>query len=201
MRLLLLAVALAACNVSAPPSPSLPWIRGLAPTGTSDTETQAASERLAVAVGASDEEDDAALDVTTPDGAVLASYERGVALLDAHGAVVARAPGFVREGSADDLVALAVGDAQLDRPVIVLAVTSGGHRTSTTSVLVYQQRGRRLAKLFDEVLEERDGEEIVAGTLAFVPQGLLYRRPNGRLEEWVFDANRDAYVRPAALAP
>lgn len=186
MKLGPLAILLVACGAPAP-APSLPWVTGLATTAASDVETSADGDGYG------------ALSIATSSGTIVASYQQGVAVVDRRDHVIARAPGFEIEGSADDLVALAAGDAQLDKPVIVLAVVSGGHRESTTSLVVYQlgEHGR-LDRLFDAPIEERDGDQTASGALTFVPHGLLYRSPNGPLERWSFDASRRRYVRDAA---
>ena len=97
--------------------------------------------------------------------------------------MIASAPGFVETGSADDLEALATGDAKLGFPVIALAVTMGGHRVSTTSLVLYAASGeRQLDQLFSAPIEARDGDERFIGSIVFVPGYLLYRAPGDRPE-------------------
>lgn len=185
-------VVLAACSAPPPPQ-SMPWVSGLAVTAASDVETPDAGRRLAAILGG---EVRGAMSVPASFGTILASYEQGVAVVDAHDHLIARAPAFAFEGSADDLVAIATGDAQLDKPVILLAITRGGHRESTTSLIVYQlAEDTRLDELFEGPIEERDGDETTSGTVTFVPHGLLYRSPHGSVHPWSFDPVRRKYVR------
>ncbi|HUJ58248.1 MAG TPA: hypothetical protein VLX92_07140 [Kofleriaceae bacterium] len=185
---------LAACT--APPAPpSLPWVSGFTTTASGDTESLPAAQRLAAVTGTRDEAGYGAIAVSTGSGAILASYHDGVAVLDSNDRLVARAPGFDVEGSADDLVALATGDAKLDAPVIVLAVTRGGHRVSTTSIVVYQVGAdEQLDQLFAGAIEERDGDQTRSGSLAFFPHGLMYRPPGGGFQRWTFDPTARKYV-------
>src|SRR5579863_7525624 len=157
MRLAPIVILLAACNTQAP-SPSLPWVRGLSATASGDVETPAAADRLASVVGTSDKLGYGAIAVATSSGTILASFTQGIAVVDANDRLVARAPGFDFEGSADDVVAVAAGDAQLDKPVIVVAIERGGHHESTTSIRVYQIGDRgQLDQVFAGVIEEHDG--------------------------------------------
>lgn len=171
----------------------MPWVSGFVATAASDVETPEAGQHLAAVLGGDARE---AISVPASFGTVLASYEQGMAVLDAHGGLIARAPAFPFEGSADDLVAIATGDAQLDGPVILLAITRGGHRESATSLVVYQLTGTsQLDDIFEATLEERDGDETTTGTLTFVAHGLLYKSPRGSLQRWSFDSSRRRYVR------
>ena len=183
-KLMILSVACAACgNVTSSP-PAMPWLRGFTADAVADTETAAASERLAELVGAPDEPGYGALQITTGSQTVLASYRQGLAVVDRDGHLVARAPGFDAAGSSDDLVALAAGDAG-GEPVIALAVTRGGHRTSVTSIVLYRVADGRLEELFSGAVEERDGETITTGTLAFVPSGVMYRPPGAETARYI----------------
>jgi hypothetical protein len=196
-----LALVVAACNLPAPP-PAMPWIGGLATTASGDIETPAAAERLRGAVHVRDDLGYGAIALPTSFGTILASAHQGVAVVDANDHLIARAPGFDVEGSADDLVAVAVGDAQLDKPVIVVAITRGGHRASTTSILVYQLgEHARLDQLLAVPIEEHDGDQTFAGSLTFVAQAVLYRSPHGGLEPWAFDASARRYVPARAPHP
>ncbi|CAN5899308.1 hypothetical protein BH11MYX2_BH11MYX2_11190 [soil metagenome] len=195
MKLAPLAVVAIACSAPAPsPSPSLPWVSGLTTTATADVEVPSIGDRLAGAVGEHDAAGYGGIAVPIEQGTVLASYHLGVAIVDTNGRVIARAPGFAAEGSADDLVSVTVGDAQLDQPVIMLAVARGGHRENTTWIAVYQINQGRLAQVFSAPVEEHDGDQTLVGAITFVPHGLVYQRPNGERELWTFDASRSRYV-------
>jgi hypothetical protein len=191
----LLVLALAACGGTSTPNSAVPWLRGFTATATavSDNATSAAS---------SDEADYGGLQVTADvaptDGTetVLASYRRGVRVVDRSGKLLARVPGFDPTGSADDLVALSVGDAGIGIPVIALAVTRGGHRESVTSIVLYRVGSSRLDLLFEGPVEETDGTDTFTGTITFVPGGLQYRAPRATSATvWVFDAASGRYVQ------
>ena len=181
----------------------MPWVHGLASTSSNDVEVPEIAERMAGLVGTRDDGGYGGIAVPFGEGSVLASFHQGVVVLDGKDAVIGRAPGFDAMGSADDLVAVAVGDAGLDKPVIVLVVTRGGHRENTTSLVVLQTgRQSQLQRIFDAPVEEHAGDETFTGSLVFVSQGLVYQRPRGDIERWKFDASRHRYVvdQPASRA-
>lgn len=209
-RALLTALVLcAACdNFSAPPPASMPWLRGFNTVAAADTPSAQASRRIAGLLEANAEDDYGSLELradlagdTRPE-AILASYRLGVAVADDAGRLVARASGFEANGSADDLISLAVGDGQLGSPVIVLALQTGGHRESTIWIAIYRMTGRRaLEQLFHGAIEIHEGSETRSGALTFTRSGLLYRAPDAVTEtSWTFDARRHRYIEQAPLA-
>jgi len=198
---------LAACEAPSPspspspPSPSLPWIRGLSAANVRDTPTSQAAQRIANLLDTSTQDDYGALelqsDLTGDSRAetILASYRLGIVVSDAQGHVLTRAPGFDAEGSADELLAIASGDAQIGAPVVVAAVQTGGHRETTISLAVYSMVGGGALRLaFFAPIEIRDGDRTAAGSLTFVGAGLLYRAPDARFTApWTYDARRGCY--------
>lgn len=197
----LLVVALVACGGTSTPNSAVPWLRGFS------AEAMATSDDATSAVS-SDEPDYGGLRVTAdvaPAGGtetVTASYRQGIGVADHTGKLLARAPGFDPAGSADDLVALSVGDAAIGIPVIVVAVTRGGHRESVTSIVLYRVGSSRLEQLFGAPVEETDGIDTFTGSITFVPGGLLYRAPRTTSATvWIFDAARGRYVQRATLTP
>ena len=192
-------VVIAACGGQS--SPSLPWLRGLTPTATTDGEVPAVTDRITELTGEPDEGGYGGLEVSGNGLDVLASFHQGVVVVDGSGHVVGRAPAFASEGTADDLVSLAIGDGQLDKPVIALAVTRGGHRESTTWLVLYRVGGSgRLDRLFEQPIEEHDGDDAFVGSVTLIPQGLIYQKPHGGLERWQLDAARGRYVAPRSAA-
>lgn len=198
----LVAVGCGACgNTLAPtPTPSLPWVRGFAPSASSDTETTAVSDRMADVVGTADDGYgglQVTADVAPDEGSetVLASFGQGIAVLDRSGHVIAKRRGFDATGSGDDLVAIAAGDAGIGQPVIALAVQRGGHRLSEISIIVYRVGGEgQLDQLFEGAIEEHDGDAITTGALTFLPDTLLYRAPHAtRATTWTFDPTVGRY--------
>ncbi|HET9623409.1 MAG TPA: hypothetical protein VFP84_18680 [Kofleriaceae bacterium] len=189
-----------------PPPPAMPWLRSFAPDAVTDVATPAATQQIArLRSGASDDAYDglalrADLDGDGRAETVLASYGFGVAVLDPDHRVIARAPGAPATGSADDLLAVAVGDAQLGAPVLVVASQRGGHRESTVWVTVYRLTGERaLAPVFAAPIESHDGDVTRTGSLVFRRAGLWYRGPDERaVHTWNLDPARGRYVEAAA---
>lgn len=132
---------------------------------------------------------------------VLASYTQGVLVLDAAGRVIASAPAPGCQGSADDLDAIAVGDAQLDRPVIALAATGGGHRESSTWLGLYRVVNGAVAPIFAGVVEDRVGDRTRTGEVTLLPGALLYRAPSGEQTLWVYRPEQHRYVQQALVLP
>ncbi len=186
----------------------MPWLYDFEVEAASDAELDSVSDRIEQLVGTPANGGYGGLEVTGEIGrgrgleAVLASFQQGLVVVDRAGQLVARAPGFESTGSADDLVALAIGDGQLDEPIIALAVTTGGHRDSVTSIVLYQlgERGD-LLPLFAKPIVERDGDQTFAGAIVFAPRALRYRSPRGATSLWMFDPARGRYVEsePAEL--
>jgi len=210
-RALLATLALAAAcdGPGPPPSASLPWIRGLDAATVGDTPTAATAERISGLLHTPADDDYGGLtlraDLTGDARAetVLASYQLGIAVTDAAGRLLARAPGLDASGSADELLAVAVGDGQLGTPVILVAAQTGGHRTSAISLSIYRMAGgRALQRLFSAPIELHDGSTIQAGSLSFIPGGLLYRAPDAAsATRWTFNARRGRYEHRDDLPP
>jgi hypothetical protein len=205
-----LVVIIACLAYGGPPlaNDPLPWLHGFASTANSESETPGVSDTLELLLGAGNEAEYGGLQVTADVApaagveSVLASYRQGVVIVDGAGEVLARVPGFEPSGSADDLVALSVGDAEIGSPVIALAVNRGGHRESVTSVLLYRVDHGRLEQLFEGEVEDHDGSETSAGEITFLPNGLVYRAPHARiLTVWTFDPQHGRYVECGTIAP
>jgi hypothetical protein len=212
--LLLLVAAAMACDAVpppppfAPPSPALPWLRGFAPAAVADRATPAATAQISRLRSASPEDDYGALELRADllgDArveTVVASYGFGVAVLDGAQRMIAHAPGLDATGSADDLLALAVGDAQPGAPVIVVASQRGGHRESTVTLTVYRlTEGRALQAVFSAPIELHDGDVTRTGAIVFAGAQLWYRAPGAAaMTPWVLDRARGRYVEHADSA-
>jgi hypothetical protein len=201
MKKILLLALCAACGGTSTPNSAVPWLHDFAAAATTDNANAEVSDRLAALVGSRDEPDYGGLqvtaDVATTDGieTVLASYHQGVAVVDRDGKLLARAPGFDSIGSADDVVALSVGDAGIGSPVVALAINRGGRRETVTSIVLYRVASGRLDRLFDAPVEEHDGSDAFTGAITFVPNGLAYRAPRASSATvWKFDAARGRYL-------
>ncbi|HEX7841492.1 MAG TPA: hypothetical protein VF469_28665 [Kofleriaceae bacterium] len=132
---------------------------------------------------------------------VMASFTQGVLVLDADGRLIASATALACQGSADEIDGIAAGDAHIDRPVIALAVTTGGHRTSSTWLVLYGVTGGVIAPLFTGRVEDHDGERTRAGVVVLLPGALLYRAPSGTQTMWVYNAEQQRYVELALVVP
>lgn len=132
---------------------------------------------------------------------VLASYTQGVLVLDAAGQLVASATAPVCQGSADEIDAIAAGDAHIDGPVIALAVTTGGHRASTTWLVLYRVAGGVVAPVFSAAVEEHADGRTRSGEVTLLPGALLYRTPAGRQTLWTYSVEQQRYEELALVVP
>jgi hypothetical protein len=131
---------------------------------------------------------------------ILASFTQGVVVLDAEDHIVARTPGFDCEGSEDELVALAVGDAGAGEPFVALAATTGGHNETMTWLTLYRvANSGELQPVFIGEVERHVGDTTRTGVVTLVPGGLVYRPPSGAPSVWTYDAELGRYVE--ALTP
>jgi hypothetical protein len=198
--LILVGAVAAACGNLAPSSQAMPWLYGLQPAAVTDTPTEAAA-RDAIAHGTGAEAGYGAVEVTANvDGAaepevVIASYGLGVVVVDRAHRVIARAPAFSPSGSADAVIALAVGDAFIGAPVIAVAVQSGGHRENTVTLVMYRigEHGA-LDIVFAAPVVEQDGDEARTGSVVMLPSRLAYRAPGtGGPSVWSYDISTNRY--------
>jgi hypothetical protein len=189
---------------------ALPWLRNFAATGVSTTATPRVVERMAE-WRALDESCSVAayggLSITADIGGgrgeeeVLASFTQGVLVVDAAGKLLASATGLECQGSADDVVAIAAGDAHIDGPVIALAVTTGGHRASTTWLVLYRVIGGVVAPVFSGAVEDHVEGRTRSGEVTLLPGALEYRAPSGKRTLWTYSAERGRYDELALEVP
>jgi len=175
---------------------ALPWLQGFQPDAVADHPTPAVAQELAEWRPASEDCVASAyggLSLDSPSGRVLASFSQGVFVLDKDRHLVAQAPGFSCKGSADELVALATGDAWIGTPIVALAATTGGHAESVTWLSLYRvDEGGRLEPVFTGAVERHEGRQTRTGTVTIVPGGLIYRAPEGTTSVWIWDGNHYA---------
>lgn len=202
-RIALCSLAVAAGCGSGSPSSQLPWLAGVRVLAVTDQPTEAA-EHDAIALGATGEAAYGALELRgdlTGDGAaetIVAAYGLGIYVSDATGHVVARAPEFPPEGSADGIVALAV----IDGPTLAVAVQAGGHRESEITLSLYRLGERGLQSLVALPVEEHEGEDTRAGGVLMTPGGFIYRAPGAAATTtWRYDARRVRYVELPSPPP
>ena len=188
---------------------AMPWLQGFEPVASDDHGSRDVERELAEWQPA----DDACVasaygglrveaDLAPASGSetVLASYTQGIAVLDADHHLIARAPGFTCRGSADELVAIAVGDAGIGTPVYVLAATTGGHAESFTWLTLYRAGDNgQLVPAFTGAVERHEGKRTATGTIVLFPGGLLYRPPGGAMTVWLYDKDSGRYIQQLAL--
>lgn len=190
---------------------ALPWLTGFSPTAVADRASPDVVDALApwraVAPGCVDGaygglELDADVAAAPGTESVLASFSQGIAVLDASGRLIAHAPGFPCAGSADELLAIAAGDAWIGEPVIALAATTGGHAASLTWLTLYRVgEGGALVPAFTGVVEDHEGPRTRTGAVIVVPGGLIYDAPSGAASAWSYDREAGRYVRAPGPGP
>jgi hypothetical protein len=126
---------------------------------------------------------------------ILASYTQGVFVLDGDRHVLAQAPGFGCQGSSDELVAIAAGDAAIGVPLVVLAATTGGHAENVTWLTLYRVADDGvLQPVFVGEVERHEGDTTRTGTVTLIPGGLVHRDPSGSVGLWIYDPELGRYV-------
>lgn len=189
---------------------ALPWLQGFEPAASSDHGSAQVEQQLA-----SFDEDSTApcvssayggleltADVAPAEGdeTVLASFTHGLVVLGADHHLVARAPGFTCQGSADDLIAVAAGDAMIGTPVIALAASSGGHNESITWLTLYRVgEAGKLVPVFTGMVERHLEHATRTGVVMLFPGGLIYRPPVGNTQIWLYDRDAGHYIEQMAL--
>lgn len=181
---------------------AMPWLQGFAETATTDHPTKGAVAELtewqppearctAAAYGA--------FELTVGDQRVLASYTQGIVVLDKQHDAVAHAPPFTCQGSADDIVALEVGDAWIGAPVLAFAATTGGKNESITWVTLY--RLGDLVPVFTGVVERHEGRRTRTGVVLVYPGGLIYQPPTGPSQVWRYDDDQHRFINTGEFQP
>jgi hypothetical protein len=203
MRLFTLAIAASAgCTQlpSTPPPAAMPWLHGFATTASSDTIERGVADRMnewrrcedpCMDVGGIELRADVIPGERSE--TILATYS-GLVVLDSKGLLVARGPGFEPTGSADELLAVAVGDATLDAPIIAVAARVGGRREHAVWLELYRVGpSRTLERIFAAATEQHDDQHAF-GSVTLVPGGLIYKAPRGTTEDrWTFDSRQGRY--------
>ncbi|MBA3456565.1 MAG: hypothetical protein H0T42_25980 [Deltaproteobacteria bacterium] len=187
-------------TVRAPPQ--MPWLHGLDSVRVTDEPQRHVEDRMAA--GYEDLECAAGAthglvlkaDIAPSAGmeTILASYARGLVVLDHEDQVIASMDGYPCQGSADEVTSLAVGRAFLV-PTIALAITHGGHEERTTELALFRIGfGGRIEPVFTAEVELRTGDNVRTGGVWLIPNGLLYQRPGGKTGLWIYDPVGGAYL-------
>jgi hypothetical protein len=199
-------VGLATCQL-ARETPSIPWLQGLGSPVASDVTSDEVARRIDTWSELADVDPECSTgnypgiaieaDVAPTPGleTVMVSLAHGIVVTDREGALITEAPGYHCEGSADELEAVAAGDAY-GAPTIAIAVTSGGHRESETWVTLFRVDDRRLDPVFTGTVEQRRGNDLERGSVMLLPGALLYRAPGGEPTLWFYNSDAHAYVQP-----
>lgn len=194
------------------PLAALPWLQGFfAPSASTDEGSHEVVAELGEWRAADDSCVGASyggLSLTADLGAgegderVLASFTQGLVVLDSERHMIAQAPGFECEGSADELVALATGDAGIGQPIVALAATAGGRAESMTWLTLYRVAGSgELQPVFIGEVERHENDTTRTGIVTLVPGGLVYRAPTGDTSLWVWDAEQGRYISQLTSRP
>jgi hypothetical protein len=206
----LFVIAWLSADAGAAPASALPWLHNFSPAAEASEPTPSVIARMAQWRGA-----DLSCSATAYGGlsivaevapapgveTVLASFTQGVLVLDARATLLASATPLVCQGSADELEALAAGDAQIGEPVIALAVTAGGHRASATWLMLYRVADGVVAPIFAGIVEDHTADRTRVGEVTLLPGALVYRAPTGVRTLWTYDGDQHRYVSPSAGAP
>lgn len=194
------------------PLAALPWLQGFfAPSAVTERGAAGVVEELAEwrapvedCVGSSYGGLELRADVSDARGEerILASYTQGVFVLDEDRHLLAQAQAFPCEGSRDELVALAAGDASIGTPVVALVATAGGRAESVTWLTLYRvANSGELQPIFIGEVERHEGNTTRTGVVTVIPGGLVYRDPRGGVGIWVYDAELGRYVEVITRRP
>lgn len=206
MKALIALVGLTACQ-AAQPTPSIPWLHGLANPVASDVLSDEVARRIDTWSNFADVDAECSTgahpgiaieaDLAPQPGSetILVSLAHGLVVLDREGQLITEAPGYHCDGTADELEAIAAGDA-FGAPTLAIAATSGGHAESTTWLSLFRVDGRRLDPVFTGTVVERHGTEISEGAVYLLPDALLYRHPRGKPSLWIYNRDARAYLQP-----
>lgn len=206
MKALIALAGLTACQATQP-TPSIPWLHGLANPIASDHTSDEVARRIDTWSPYSDVDPECSTgahpgiaieaDLAAPPGneTIMVSLAHGLVIVDRTGKLVTEAPGYYCEGSADELEAIAAGDAY-GAKTLAIAATTGGHNERSTWVSLFRVDGRRLDPVFTGTVEERRGAQTLQGAIVLLPGALLYRHPRGRASLWLYNADARAYVLP-----
>jgi hypothetical protein len=190
---------------------SLPWLQGFEPASVTDRPTRGVLDELAewqpaddrcVATAYGGLEVVADLAPAPGDERVLASFSQGIVVLDRDRHALAQAPGFTCQGSADELEAIAVGEAWIGTPVIALAATTGGRNESSTWLTMYRiGDAGALVPVFSGEVEHHAGRSTRTGVVMVFPGGLVYRAPNGTTSVYRYEKDAGRYVDRGVFGP
>ncbi len=206
MKSVLALSLLAACQVTQQ-TPSIPWLHGLADPVTSNRESDEVARRIDAWSAFADVDPECSTgaypgiaieaDVAPVPGkeTVMVSLSHGIVVVDHAGKLVTEVPGSHCDGTADELEAVAAGDA-FGASTIAIAVTSGGRRESSTWLTLFRVNGRRLDPVFSATVEERSGTSVQRGDVFLVPGALLYRHPRGTASIWIYNSDARSYMQP-----
>lgn len=200
-------VALGCSSLAGVSNSPMPWLHGFATSGISDVPARGVSDRVQRYARCDDCVEMDGIEVTAnvvpgaPDATILATFSQGVVVVDGEGRLIATGPGYEPSGSADELLAVATGDAAIGTPVIAIAARRGGHRASEVWLELYRvDSTAKLARLFAGKVEEKEDNFDRIGSVTIVPGGLIHRTPRSQTADlWQFDPHAGRYLYSGAL--
>jgi hypothetical protein len=181
---------------------SLPWLQGFEATAVADRGEPQLTEIDPLCPASAYGQLRLSADLARPPGdeTVTASFTDGVVVVDREQHEIAHAQGFDCHGSADELIALAAGDASLGFPVIALVAATGGHNESITWLTLYRvDSSGELVALFTGIVERHIKHQTRTGSVIVIPGGLIYRPPVGNPQIWMYDQDAGHYVQQLSI--
>jgi hypothetical protein len=185
----------------------MPWLHGFSTSGISDVLAEGVGNRVQRYARCDDCVGTDGIELTANvvpgdgDATVLATFSQGLVVVDKQGVLVASGPGYEPSGSADELLAVATGDAQIGAPVIAIAARRGGRRASEVWLELYRVgHNDKLQRLFAGVVEEHEDKFDRTGSVTIVPGGLIHRAPRSQTPDlWIFDPRAGRYLYRGTL--
>jgi hypothetical protein len=200
-------VALGCSSVAGMTNSPMPWLHGFQASGVSDVLAQGVGNRVQRYARCDDCIETDGIEVTAnvvpgaPDATILATFSQGLVIVDRDGHLIATGPGYEPSGSADELLAVATGDAGIGSPVIAIAARRGGRRASEVWLELYRVGpNAKLARLFAGIVEEHEDKFDRLGSVTIVPGGLIHRAPRSRAPDlWMFDPHAGRFLYRGTL--
>jgi len=207
MRYLLGMVFASCSSIAGMTGSPMPWLHGFTTSGISDVLVPGVGDRIQRHVRCEDCIGLEGLEITADvapapgDETILASYAMGVVVIGRDGKMIASGPGYNVGGSADELVAIATGDAAVGAPVIAIAARTGGRRANAVWLELYRVgTTAKLERLFAGVVEEHADNQDRTGSVTIVPNGLIHRAPRSKTSDlWMFDPRAGRYLYRGAF--
>jgi hypothetical protein len=200
-------VVLGCSSVAGMTNSPMPWLHGFTASGISDVLAEGVGNRVQRYARCDDCIGTDGIEVTANvvpgrgDATILATFSQGLVVVDRDGRLVATGPGYDPSGSADELLAVATGDASIGTPVIAIAARRGGRRASEVWLELYRVGSNdKLQRLFAGIVEEHEDKFVRIGSVTVFAGGLIHRAPRSQAPDlWVFDPHAGRYLYRGTL--